>query len=254
MTARTPKKAKPRTSRPARKLAASRTKAAWGARPQSRAEQRLVKEEVLYETAARWFGKHGFHGTSLSDLARELGITKASLYNYVQDKSELLYRLHLCSLDAAEDAHRSAVAEGRNGLERVGLIARNYVRAATGSVTVRAIVLEDGTLPPERAKEILTRRRWLEHDMRRQIALGIADESITPCDPKLMSLNVGGILHWITRWYIPDGAWSGSQIAEATKEAVSRMLARAPRELSSDVGKIIVPLRQGSANRDHQTF
>jgi TetR/AcrR family transcriptional regulator len=232
-----PPKTRSATGSP-RKAVAKVKKAAWDARPQSRTEQRLIKEEVLYETAARWFGRHGFHGTSLSDLAKELGIAKANLYNYVQDKSELLYRLHLRSLDVAETAHRTAVAEGRNGLERVAFIARNYVRAVTTSVAVSVIVVEDGALPPAQAEEILTRRRWLEHDLRHQIALGVADKSITPCDPKLMSMNVAGILHWTSRWYIPGGDWSGDQIAEATMEMVSRMLASKPGKLTADVSTI----------------
>ena len=218
-----------------------RKKAPWGARPQSRAEQRLIKEEVLFETAARWFGQHGYHGTSLTDLASELGITKANLYNYVQDKGELLYRLHLRSLEVAEVAHRAAVAEGRNGLERVRLIARNYVLAVTQSVAVTIIVLESGALPAEQEAEILARRRWLEHDLRQQIRDGISDGSIVPCDAKLMSLNIVGILYWTTTWYKPGGAWDGAQIAEATSLSVARALSSSPVELPASVSDFAPP-------------
>src|SRR5450759_732708 len=81
----------------------------WNAPAPSRQARRELKEEVLYETAARWFNKHGFHGTSLADLGSELGITKAALYYYVSDKSELLYRLHVRSLRAARGARDKAV-------------------------------------------------------------------------------------------------------------------------------------------------
>ncbi len=85
-----------------RKKSPSRKEAPWGARTHTRAEQCQIKEKVLYETAAKWFVRHGYHGTSLADLATELGITKANLYNYVREKGELLYRLHLRSLAVAD--------------------------------------------------------------------------------------------------------------------------------------------------------
>jgi TetR/AcrR family transcriptional regulator len=226
-----------RSSAP-QKRTKSRPGPAWRSRAPSREEQRQLKEDVLYETAARWFLAHGFHGTSLSDLASELGITKANLYNYFGEKGELLYQLHQRSLEVAEAAHRAAVAEGTTGLERVRLIARNYVRALTTSVSVTVIRLEAEILPREREKEILGRRRWLASDLEAQIAAGIADGSIVACNPKFMARNVIGILYWTTTWYRPGGAWDGKQVAEAVATSVARLLSRQPVDLPTDISAI----------------
>lgn len=226
--------AKPAISRPTHRP----TKSAqpWSDRVQSREQQRSVKEELLFETAARWFNRHGFHGTSLSDLATELGITKAALYHYVRDKSELLYQLHLRSLDAAEAARHRAMKEGATGLERVHLIVRHYVSAITSSPTFTFVLLEDGALTREQSREILKRRIWLEHDLRELVTSGIRDGSITPCDPKFVALMVGGAMNSIAKWYRPDGEWTGQQIASELSRMLSRMLTTAtPAPLSHDV-------------------
>lgn len=198
----------------------------WGATVPSRETQRRLKEEALYETAARWFNMHGFHGTSLADLASELGITKAALYHYVSDKSELLYRLHIRSLEAADAARRRGTEEGRNGLDRIRRIVYHYVASITSSRTFTFVLLEDGALDAVQAKEILDRRRWLERDLRRIVVEGIEDGSITECDPKLVSLVVGGAMNSVAKWFRDDGDWDGEQVAAALSAMLARMLAR----------------------------
>jgi TetR/AcrR family transcriptional regulator len=44
------------------------------------------KREVLLKEAAASFNRRGYHGTSLAEIARKLGVTKAALYTYVPSK------------------------------------------------------------------------------------------------------------------------------------------------------------------------
>lgn len=213
---------------------------AWGDRIPPRQAQREIKEEVLYETAARLFNKHGYHGTSLSDLAKDLGISKAAIYNYVADKRELLYGIHLRSLDAARDAQAAAAGEKR-GLDKVRKAIFNYVSAITVSPTITFILLEDGALSPEQAEEVLAARSELDHQFRGFVAAGVRDKSIAPCDPQLISFLITGGLAWISKWFDPNGAWSGDQVAEAMSVTYARMLSgELVGELPTDVA-VLVP-------------
>ena len=51
-----------------------------------------LNRETIVRTATRLFAQQGYPGTSMSDLARECGISKPLLYHYVSDKYELLSR------------------------------------------------------------------------------------------------------------------------------------------------------------------
>lgn len=188
------------------------------------ARRRELREEVVLECAATWFHKHGFHGTSLADIAGELGVTKPALYHYAASKQELLRRLHLRSLAATRGARDRAVAEGRNGIDRLYRLVYNFVLVMTGSPTNTFILLEPGTLDERHSKEILEERRWLEHDLRELVRDGIADKSIVPCDPKLVTFIIVGAQNWIGRWFRPDAGWSGEQIAAGYAAMMRRML------------------------------
>ena len=54
-----------------------------------RAAEREEKMEALLHTAARAFSENGYHRTSLDDIAERLGITKPTLYYYVDSKEDL---------------------------------------------------------------------------------------------------------------------------------------------------------------------
>jgi TetR/AcrR family transcriptional regulator len=188
-------------------------------------EQRGLREEVILECAAVWFHRHGFHGTSLADIAGELGVTKAALYHYTKNKEDLIYRLHLRSLIAAKDARDRAMEEGGSGLDRLCRLVHNFVLVMTGSPARSFIRIEPGTLGPGRDREVRAARRWLEHDLRDLVQRGVDDGSIAPCDPKLVAVIVIGAQNWIGTWYRSDEAWAGQEVASGYAQMMRRMLA-----------------------------
>lgn len=64
-----------------------------------------TKERIL-ETALELFAQSGYLGTSMSDIAARLGITKAALYKHYAGKQEILDRIvqQMNELDAARAA------------------------------------------------------------------------------------------------------------------------------------------------------
>ena len=64
-----------------------------------------TKERIL-ETALEMFAQSGYLGTSMSDIAARLGITKAALYKHYAGKQEILDRIvqRMNELDAARAA------------------------------------------------------------------------------------------------------------------------------------------------------
>ncbi len=214
-------------------------KRSWGEDIDASKHMRGERERVLFETAARLFNSHGFHGTSMSQLTSELGLTKGAIYYYVQDKSDLLYKLHLKSIEATQEANRRGIAEGRNGFERLHLIIRYYIEAQTRSQTETFILLERGALKPEQAHDIVNRRKQLETELRDQIAAGIADGSIVACDPKLAAFTLVGALAWVSKWFDAKGPWRPDQVAQAMADMLMRSLAVQPAAaLVSDVSSV----------------
>jgi AcrR family transcriptional regulator len=51
---------------------------------------RQEKKDLILDTALEVFATHGFHGSSISMIAKHAGIAKGLMYNYFDSKEELL--------------------------------------------------------------------------------------------------------------------------------------------------------------------
>jgi AcrR family transcriptional regulator len=104
--------------------------ARWNERVPTQDTQRGVEVETLLRVAAVAFRRNGYHGTSLVDIATDLGISKPTLYYYTPNKPDLFYQCHLAAADQAiesicEDA-------GLTGLERLKATLIGYIETIRG--------------------------------------------------------------------------------------------------------------------------
>ena len=53
-------------------------------------EKDETKRSAILAAAKRLFAKQGFHGTSISDLARETDLPVGSIYTYFENKEALI--------------------------------------------------------------------------------------------------------------------------------------------------------------------
>lgn len=189
-----------------------------------------TKRQAIIRAAAKVFSRRGSHGATLDEVAERLGVSKAALYRYVQSKQELLYACHEEAMEIARQSIDVGEATGRTGLEKIQVGMSNYLREMIGAMGVPVLILEENALTGRQAKHILELRDDFEKRMRRLVEEGIADGSILPLNPKLAMFMLLGAVHWVTKWYSPDGPWSADDVAEALIEVATRGLAAHPSE------------------------
>jgi TetR/AcrR family transcriptional regulator len=190
-------------------------------------QQRQSKREALLHEAAAAFNKQGFHGTSLNDIAKKLGVTKAALYTYVPSKEDLLYFCHDWAMDGAFESLEHARGAGGTGLEKLRNTLQHYLEQMLMEGGAFVVLLEENALKPAHAKAIIKRRDEFEVALRSFVTEGIADGSIVPCNEKIAVFLALGALNWVRKWYSPEGAWSAQLIAESLTQMIERGLATA---------------------------
>src|SRR5215211_5376570 len=67
------------------------------------ASQADTRRAAMMRTAAQLFRDRGFDATSVSDIARSLGLTKAGLYHHFESKEALLFEIMMFGLDKVRD-------------------------------------------------------------------------------------------------------------------------------------------------------
>lgn len=186
----------------------------WNDAVLTRDEQYRLKRQAVIREAGRAFSKEGFHGTSLEDIAKTLNVTKAALYHYVKGKHEILYECHKLAHDLGDEAVDQAKQQGKNGLEKLTLFLTSYIETLTGEFGSCVVLTDVDSLRLEDRRDIIARRDKFDRSFRMIIQEGIDDGSIRHCDPKLADLLIMGAVNWIPKWYSPEGARTGREIAE----------------------------------------
>lgn len=188
--------------------------AAWNNAVLDRDEQFALKRQALIREAGRVFSRSGYHQTSLEDIARNLGVTKAALYHYVSSKQEVLFECHKRAMDLGDEVLEMANDHPGNGLEKVCLVVQRYVELMTSETTQLSMVTTEYSALSDEQRQIITARRdHFDMQLRGLISDGIRDGSIRDVAPKSIVLFLMGAINWLPRWYRHDGPMTGAQIA-----------------------------------------
>jgi TetR/AcrR family transcriptional regulator len=202
--------------------------ARWANAVPSRAEQSDTKRKAIIREAAQVFNRRGSHGTTLDDVAERLGVTKTALYRYVDNKNDLLCACHEEAMEIANENLDIGERSGSNGLEKIQIAMTGYLRTMISDLGVPVLLLEENALEPASAVRIVRIRDAFEKRLRGLVELGVADGSIVATDPKLAVFMLLGAVHWVTKWFSPNGIWTADDATAALIELATRGLAANP--------------------------
>ncbi|HEY6584961.1 MAG TPA: TetR/AcrR family transcriptional regulator [Gaiellaceae bacterium] len=156
--------------------------------------------------AARLFAERGYHGTSIGDLAKALGVQKGSLYAHIESKQDLLYE---AMREGAEAFHAAldTVPDDLPAGERIRLALRAHLRVVAEQLDVATVFVREWRyLEGDRAAEFLAERRRYEERFRAFFREGRdRGELRSDLDDQAAALLVLSAANWAYTW-LPAGA------------------------------------------------
>ena len=166
-------------------------------------------------TAARAFAEHGFHNTSLDDIAKALDVTKPTIYYYVTNKEQLLFQCFVTGLEPIRTALRAVKTAQEPGSERLNTVLREYALAVASDFGWCMVIAEHQDLSASMSGHIRSLKVEIDQGIRRLLREGVKDGSIQPCDVKMTAFALAGALNWIAHWYRANQGMTAAQIADA---------------------------------------
>ncbi len=194
-----------------------------------RTERQEARREQILHGAAKVFSKK-YHASTVDEIARELGLTKASIYYYVADKSDLLYQLYRRAMELLLESQAEIMAREETPDQKLRAMIEEYVRIVGGAPAMYSVVVlrEHHALPPRKRKEIIAMRDQYERAYQECIQQGIEQGIFEAQDVKMASYVVLGALNWIPNWYNPRGSLTKEEIGRMFAEQLVRGLLKAP--------------------------
>jgi AcrR family transcriptional regulator len=171
--------------------------------------------ETLVDVAVRVFNDRGYDGTSMDDVARAAGITKASIYYHVSGKEDLLERGIRRGLDALfgmldEPQAGSGPAEAR--LRHV--LVRTVAIMSEQLPEVALLLRVRGNTETERWA--LERRRTFNRRIANMVQAAMDEGALRPeLEAALVARLLFGMVNSIAEWYRREGRLDSDDIAAA---------------------------------------
>lgn len=151
-----------------------------------------TRERIL-EVAEASLGEYGYHGTRLHEIARRVGIQKASLFHYFPSKEQLYRAVLEESFGQTEETIRQVLATDSPPIDKLRSLVSAYVDMVAAHPQRTKILLRQslGDAPVERKAGEAER-------LLRLVAAFIADAqhtmAVAPIDPLAIVLAVIGMV------------------------------------------------------------
>ena len=190
-----------------------------------RKAEREEKREAVLLAAVRMFNAHGFHATSLDDVAASLGVSKPTIYHYLGNKDQVLFECVTRGIDQLREAADVARSLPGTGLDRLRSFLRRYAEITMHDFGRCVIRTSEEALAPESATGFRALKREIDVALRGLIAEGVADGSVVARDIRLTAFTLAGALNWSGRWYRADGEASAETVATQMVDILTNGLA-----------------------------
>jgi AcrR family transcriptional regulator len=160
-----------------------------------------TRRSELTREAAKLFALKGYHGTSIGDIARALGVQKGSLYAHIASKEDLLYET-MREGAAAFHGVLDAIPDELPAVEKIRLALRGHLRVVAEQLDVATVFVQEWRyLTGERREEIVAERRRYEERIRELFREGRElSELRADLDEGVAALLLLSAANWAYTW------------------------------------------------------
>ena len=175
-------------------------------------EERLEK---IYDKALEMFVAKGYDQTALSQIAKELGLTKAGLYHYFSSKEDLLFFVHERHMNRVYNPILEASQKISDPEERIVYFIRNYtLKAMTRDASARVLIHETNNLKTENRQKITVLWRNGLDLIRNALSEMEAQGKIDKINKNFAAFALLGMCSWTFYWFDYERQESGEELAD----------------------------------------
>lgn len=174
----------------------------------------MTRDDIL-DAAAQVIRQRGFHGASMSHIAKSVNLQKASLYHHVTSKQEILLALLDRALDMLTEHIAAVSGQELPADQRLRQMIRAYLKALADNSDLAAVLLfEHRSLDKRSHARHVPHRDKFEGLWRDVLNEGVRTGIFACPDTGVAVRGLMGIMNWTLTWYDPSGPKSIENIAD----------------------------------------
>ncbi|MDO7883881.1 TetR/AcrR family transcriptional regulator [Hymenobacter cheonanensis] len=175
--------------------------------------KKSAKRELILAEAAKLFKDRGYSGTSMRDLAGQVGMEAASMYNHIKSKDELLdticFRISDTYISQLHDIEHTASPYS----DKIKALVRLHIRLMVEDGAAVSVANHDWKyLPEPRLTEFKQARKTYERGFAALIEAGIAAGEFRPVNASVALFTVLSAVRWVELWYRPGRGLTAQEL------------------------------------------
>lgn len=160
------------------------------------------RRQQIVEEAARLFRKKGYKATSMKDIAEQVNMEAASLYNHIKSKHEILSELVLFIAYKFENGMKDIEQSSYSPFEKVKALIALHIRITTENPYAVALQTQDWKhLEESFLTEFIGIRRDYSRCFLSIIKKGMELGEIKKANPEIMLNSILSSVRWLYDWY-----------------------------------------------------
>ena len=157
------------------------------------------KDEII-RTASRLFKDKGYSAVTMRDLAAELGIKAASLYNHIESKQELLKSIILSLAETFTAGMEAILNSNETATEKLRMLVALHVKTTSENVFGMASLNNDWMHLEDQLEYYLILRKNYEDHFKSIVIDGISKGEIIESDPEVLMFSILSTLRSLYLW------------------------------------------------------
>ncbi len=175
---------------------------------------KIDRRAEIAARAAQLFDRHGFHQTTMEDIAVEVGLKKPTLYHYVNSKDEILYLIHEEFVGLLFDGQRERESLNLSCDENLRQSMRDILQLMVSHRSHVRVFFEHYRELSSRYQDLIKPKRDEYYRLIVQfIRDGVAEGCYADVDPELAALAMFGMCNWAYTWFNEAGPISADEVA-----------------------------------------
>ena len=179
----------------------------------------------LREAGLKRLYKQGFAGTTLRELASDVGVQAGSLYNYFENKQDFLFQLMDYVMDTLTEATDQRLAFAKSQHDALMIYVDCHVRYhCEKKREVLISTTELRSLTPINYEKIIGKRDQYEQRLKDILAKGNEKGEWVISEPNIASKVILGMMTSVGIWYRSDGSFDLNSLVGFYQEMVDNLV------------------------------
>lgn len=189
-------------------------------------EKRNLQRNTVLEAAAKVFSEKGFSGASLSDVAKDLKISRPALYYYFSSKQEILSSLvDEISVTSKRTIDEISAKETDPVTKLHEMTYKQLLFVMRNRLSYLVVVKAEEEFVEETLELNLAAKKAVLTSFQKVIAEGIEQGLFRKVDPAVAALGLIGMCSWCAWWFKDDGRLPDTEVAEQlTRMALASLI------------------------------